>query len=178
MIDSSVARRYAKALFDIATEKDQTTNYQSELKALTDALATDADFNSLLLGRVISAAEKKDLVRKVFGKVFSTDVTSFVCLVLDKGREALLPEMFAAYTELLDAAAGVIPVNVTAAFELSAAQLDSLSKAFEKKLESPVRLVTTVDKSLIGGLKAQVGDTVYDGSLSGRINDLGRRLCK
>ena len=178
MIDSSVARRYAKALFDIATEKVQTTKYQSELQVLVTALETDKDFHTLFLGRVITTNEKKDLVKKIFGTEFSTDVINFVCLVLDKGREALLPEMLTAYTELIDAAAGIIPVSVTSAFELSAEQLNGIEAAFEKKLGSPVRLDVFVDKSLIGGLKAQVGDTVYDGSLVGRLADLGRQLCK
>ena len=178
MIDSSVARRYAKALFDIAAEKDQTTAYQSELKAVVDALEADRDFNTLLLGRVITIAEKKELVKQVFGAALSGDVLNFLCLILDKGREIMLPEMLAAYTELLDAEAGITPVNVTAAFELSAEQLEELARAFEKKLNSPVRLIPTVDKSLIGGVRAQVGDTVYDGSLLGRLQGLSRRLGK
>jgi F-type H+-transporting ATPase subunit delta len=178
MIDTSVARRYAKALFDIATEKVQTTKYQSELQVLIDSLETNKDFSTLLLGRVITTSEKKELVKKIFGNEFSQDIINFVCLVLDKGRENLLPEMLTAYTELLDAAAGVVPVSVTAAFELSSEQLAALSEAFTKKLGQPVRLDVSVDKSLIGGLKAQVGDTVYDGSLVGRLADLGRQLCK
>lgn len=178
MIDTSIARRYAKALFDIATDKDQTTKYQAELQLLVDNLNDNAEFETLLYGQVISAEQKKDLVKKVFGAEFSADTMNFVCLVLDKGRANMLPEMLKAYEELMDDAAGIIPVKVTAAFELSAEQLNDLSAAFEKKLSAPVRLITSVDKTLIGGIKAQVGDTVYDGSLSGRLSELSRRLCK
>ena len=103
---------------------------------------------------------------------------NFVCLVLDKDRANLLPEMLKAYEELMDEASGIIPVNVTSAFELSAEQLNDLRAAFEKKFSAQVRLITSVDKTLIGGIKAQVGDTVYDGSLSRRLSDLSRRLCK
>lgn len=178
MIDRSVARRYGKALFDIAAEKGKSAAFKEDLALVANTIQENDAFRILLTGRVITTSEKKELVQQVFGNHVSIEILNFLCVALDKGREAYIADILDAYVELLDEAAGIVPVDVCAAISLDEKQQKGLSDAFTKKLGRPVRLEVSVDKALIGGLKVQIGDTVYDGSIANQLEAMHAQLCK
>ena len=80
------------------------------------------------------------------------------------------------YEELRAEAEGEIEATVTSAFELTAEQSDKIITALSKRLERTVRIVNVVDKDLIGGAIIRAGDLVIDGSLKGRVENMGRAV--
>jgi F-type H+-transporting ATPase subunit delta len=95
---------------------------------------------------------------------------------MDKNRETALPGILTAYQDLCDEANGVQQISVQTAVPLSEAEEKALQEAFEKKLKAKIRLKTAVDKSLIGGIKVQIDDTLYDASLSQQLHALKQTL--
>ena len=178
MIDRGVARRYGKALFAIAEEKNQIDRFQEELHLIVSALTENPVFSKLLLGKAISIQEKKDLLHQLFGESFSKEVLHMLFLVLDKGREDYIPEISALFDALVNAAAGIVPVNVSTAVPLAEAELHEMAKMLQDKFKKPVRITAAVDRALLGGLKIQIGNTVYDGSVAHQLESLRKQLSK
>lgn len=178
MIDRSVARRYGKALFAIAEEKNQINQFQQELHLIVSALADNQKFAKLFLGKAISVSEKKELVQGLFGEQFSAEILNLLFLVLDKGREDYVTEISALFDELVNEAAGVVPVTVSTAIPLSEEELAKIAKTLQNKMQKPVNVTAGVDKTLLGGLKVQIGNTVYDGSIAHQLEALRQQLSK
>lgn len=178
MIDRSVARRYGKALFAIAEEKNQINRFQQELHLIVSALADNQKFAKLFLGKAIGINEKKELVRKLFGEQFSVDILNLLFLILDKGREDYICEISGLFDELVNEAAGIVPVNVTAAIPLAEDELAKIAQTLQNKLARPVSVTADVDRTLLGGLKVQIGNMVYDGSIAHQLEALRQQLSK
>lgn len=176
MINSSLSRRYARALLELAAQKGQVAEYGSVLRKLVELIAGNEELATLLYGKLMPAAAKKQLVLQLLGDETADDLKNFVCIIIDKSREGSLGDIAQAYDELCDAAEGIQQILVTSAVELGEQEKEALSAALSAKLGTKVRLKTAVDKKLIGGLKVQVGDTVYDASLSAQLEGLKKTL--
>lgn len=176
MINGSLSRRYAQALFELASQKGKVAEYGGALHELVGLLAESEELSRLFYGKVVAASAKKKLIAQLLGEQSTTDVLNFVCLIIDKNRESSLKEMAEAYDDLCDAKEGIQQVLVASAVELDENEKNALSAALSAKLGAKVRLKMSVDKSLIGGLKIQVGDTVYDASLSAQLQGLKKSL--
>jgi F-type H+-transporting ATPase subunit delta len=100
----------------------------------------------------------------------------FALLLLDRGRIALLASLARAYRELADAHAGRVRAVVTSAAPLSPADLERVRRSLERRTKKTVMLEAQVDPSLIGGLVAQVGDLVLDGSVRTQLSTLRDKL--
>ncbi len=175
MIKGGLTERYAKALYDLGVEKQQVKEYGQQLHLFVDELEQNADFKTIFCGKLVPASTKRQLIEQVFGAL-ATDVKNFIFVVMDKNRERSLPEIMSAYDVLCDRAEGIQQVMVYTAVPLGEAEAEALKTSFEKKLNCKVRLKTAVDKSLIGGLKVQIDDTVFDASLAHQLNALKQTL--
>ncbi len=178
MINVSVARRYADALYALGSEKNKTAVYGEQLKALVEVVNANKDFASLLCGKIISIQEKKQLVKNVLGELAEPDVLNFVSVVLDKNREGNLTQMLSAYDDLCDQAAGVTSIAVTTAVALDEKDVESIKTSFEGKLNKSIRIKTDVEAGLIGGIKVQIEDTIYDASIKAQLKSLRNEMMK
>lgn len=176
MINGSLSRRYAQALFELASQKGKVAEYGGALHELVELLAGSEELARLFYGKMMAASAKKKLIAQLLGEQTAADILNFVCLIIDKNREGSLADIAEAYDDLCDAAEGIQQIMVTSAVELGEEEKNALSAAFAAKLGTKVRLKTAVDKKLIGGLKVQVGDTVYDASLSAQLAGLKKSL--
>ena len=176
MIDSSVARRYARALFTLEAETPART-HDARLESLThfaEALESSEELRVTLLGPGFSADQRHALLLKQIGAAAS--VQGFLHVLVERSRLGALPAIVEAYRELADGQAGRVRAQVKAAYELSPAELTELTAALSVATHKQVVLSTTVDPSLIGGVVAEVGGTRYDGSLQTQLARLRRDL--
>jgi F-type H+-transporting ATPase subunit delta len=97
-------------------------------------------------------------------------------VLIDRRRVGSLAEIAEAFEVLLDERLGTVRANVTSALGLSDSQKARLQEELSGLTGSPVRLRFAVDPGLIGGIVARIGSTVYDGSVEGQLEALGRRL--
>ncbi len=175
MIKGGLTQRYAKALYELALEKQQVQEFGDQLHRFVNELEHNAEFNGLFCGKLVPASAKKQVVEQIFGD-FADDVKSFIFIALDKNRETSIPQIVAGYDDLCDAAAGIRQILVHTAVPLEQPEAERLQKSLEQKLGGQVRLKTSIDKSMIGGLKVQIDDTVYDASILHQLNALKQTL--
>jgi F-type H+-transporting ATPase subunit delta len=167
----TAARRYAKGLLGIALESGSSDALLSELDGIAATLSGSAELRQF----VVSPIVKNDMKRRVLGEVFpkaSPVVSGLFDLLTNRGRLGLISHIATAYQDLYNAHHGIVDAVVTSAYAMGAADLESLRQALEQKTGKTVRVTTTVDASLLGGVSVRIGDTVHDGSVRHSLEKL------
>lgn len=175
MIKGGLAKRYAKALLELAAEKQQMAEFGQALGDFVQLLEQNSELSEMFYGKLTAASAKKRVVSEIMGEAPAA-VKNLVFVILDKSREQSLPEILEAYRELLDEAEGIRQITVTTAVPLALKEQENLAAALGKKLAAKVRLKSLVDKSLIGGIMVQIDDTIYDASLRQQLASLKQSL--
>jgi F-type H+-transporting ATPase subunit delta len=173
----SVARRYARALFQIGVDTGTFEALGQELGDLAKLFQDSTELRQTLVNPVFKPAEKRAILEKILPRVTPNPIMQrFALLLLERGRIALLASLARAYRELADAHAGRVRAVVTSAAPLSPADLERVRKSLERRTKKTVMLEAQVDPGLIGGLVAQVGDLVLDGSIRTQLSTLRDKL--
>lgn len=176
MPNQAVARRYARALFDLAQEKGQLDQVDREMELVAKMIEGDGYLQAIMNDVLISPSKKHNLIEKLFGGKVSALVLNFLFLVVRKRREAHIPEMYRAFLDLANEARGVVEVEVRSAVELPEETIKTLEGKLVSKLGKRVKFQTQVAPELIGGLVVRVGDTLMDGSIRTRLRRMRERL--
>ena len=167
----TVARPYARAVFEIARDDDALAAWSEFLERGSLAVA-DARIQALIGNPAVTRAELADLFIELCGDSAGANGANFIRLLADNGRMAWLPEIAAEYELLRAEAENIVDVQLTSAVELDEAQRDSFASSLRKRLGRDVRLHCDTDASLLGGAIIRAGDLVIDGSLFGRLERL------
>ncbi|MCB1154398.1 MAG: ATP synthase F1 subunit delta [Deltaproteobacteria bacterium] len=176
MSDAAIARRYAQAFLDLAEKDGKIDEYGAELDDFAQALAPSLE---TLAGPLLTIEQKKSVVGRIVEQTNPTEKVAHLLYVLvEKGRIGELSGIAAAYRELGDEAAGRLTANVVSAAELSDEAKNDLSERLGRKLGKNVQIQTSVDPSLIGGIRTQIGSLVIDGSLAGQLERFEGHLRK
>jgi F-type H+-transporting ATPase subunit delta len=176
MSDATVARRYAQALYQEAAATGDAERIDEDMQSVQESLDASRELDLFFRSPLI-AREKKDAV---IGKLFDGKVAPLTVrlmrLLVEKGREDLLPAVVRQYSELRDERLGVVEATVKTAMPLDEAERDALRKALEGRTGKKVRLKTDVVPELIGGAVVRIGDRVYDGSVQHQLESLREQL--
>lgn len=172
---TTAARPYAKAVFELAQELGQFDDWSGRL-SFWSALVSNPEMSSQLEAPGLTHQDRAKLIETVVGDEMDDNSRNFIRLLSENNRLALLPDVHTLYEEMRAEAEGEIEATVTTAFELTDAQRDKIIEALSKRLERRVRIVTVVDKDLIGGAVIRAGDLVIDGSLKGRVENMERAV--
>jgi F-type H+-transporting ATPase subunit delta len=177
VMGGSVARRYARALFGIGVDAGKFEALGEELGGLATLWNASDELRQALENPVFRPQEKRAVMEKILPQVAPTpEVQRFVLLLLDRRRITLLPAIARAYRDLTDAHVGRVRAEVTSAEELAPATLDRVRRSLEQRTGKKVIVTAKVDRDLIGGVVARVGDLVLDGSVRTQLDDLRTRL--
>ena len=179
MARAAAARRYAKALFSLAREENRVSEVREELARLGTLLAENAELRAVLFQPLHPVAERRAVLRAVSDTLGASPLLhNFESFLVDQRRLVDWDEIEAEYERLADAAAGLTHARVTSAAPLSQAQRERLQRALESKSGGRVQLAVEVDPTLVGGVAAQLGDLVYDGSLRTQLRQLRASLAR
>jgi len=173
---SVVSKRYAKGLFQAAQEKGLVAETEAQLKLIVDVIEGDAEFRGFLKAPNITFATKKQVLLQAFGAEVSPIVLNTVGLLIERGREGELPAVLASYLQVAGDALGRADAFVASSAPLSAEEQTKLGERFGALLGKKVRVTNTVNPELLGGLTVRIGDTLYDGSLKGKLERLDKTL--
>lgn len=173
MINGSLARRYAKAILMIALEDKALAKVEAELAAFDKTVLGSPDMQAVMLDPTVLPSAKMNILKGVLAAMGMSDsVNNFLMLLAEKGRLVAFPEIFREFRRLADEQAGKAVATVTSATpitdEVKATLVDKLSKISGRKVE----LHQKVDPDLLGGMIAEVGGIVYDGSLRTQLKAL------
>jgi F-type H+-transporting ATPase subunit delta len=176
----ATASRYARALADLAFDPKRGVDPQSvaaELALFTEALDSSSDLRGVLISPAVAPARKRAVVSQLAKQGgISALVRNFLCVVIDHRRTAILSEIREAFRTLTYERMGMVEADVSAARELPPGQREKLAEGLGRLTGKQVQCRFSVDQSLIGGVVARIGSTIYDGSVQGQLKALRRRL--
>ena len=177
MIELTVVRRYARALFDMAARNAETIDtVEGDLQRVDQALRTVPRLAAALKAPTVSTERKKSLLKTAFGEQVSPLTARFLTVVVDRGREEILTEIYAEYQRLANEHRNILAVDVSSPLPLSDEQLSQLARALETRTGKRIRLREFTEPELLGGLVLRMGDTILDGSVRTRLRRLHERL--
>ncbi len=177
MIDTTLAKRYAKALVEIAQERNALDKYAEDLEGLCRLVEASRDFRELLTNPVFTKEDRKNIAGQILQKMGADDMLkNFVYLLIDRKRIDQLAGVEKAFGEKVDAIRGITRGELISAEPLGPQDLSRVTETLAEIIGKQVIVTTKVDPTLIGGLVARVGDMVFDGTIRTQLNQLKESL--
>ena len=178
MVNVSLARRYARALIDVAKERAGLDAVQAQLDALVQVVRDTSELDDLVRNPAYTRAERWVVLQAVMNTLGATEplLQNFVRLLIDRDRMAYLGDIARVFRDMADSLAGRVRGRVSAAAPLPEESMTAIKKGLERLTDRQVILEANVEPELLGGVMAQVGSTVYDGSLRSRLEELRQEL--
>jgi len=177
---SAISARYANAFADVVTVAGSPLTPQqaiSELRAFESVFASSIELRNALITPAVPVGRKRAVVARIADELGLARLTrNFLFVLVDHGRIALVSGILQDFEKTLDERLGFARAEVISAREVTAPQREALSQELERLTGKRVRMRLRVDESLIGGVVARIGSTVYDGSVRGQLQSMGRRL--
>jgi F-type H+-transporting ATPase subunit delta len=169
-ISLGIASRYASALFELAKDDKALKLLEADTSALSEALATSADLREVIASPMISRDDQSNAISAIAAKMgLSALVSNTLKLMAHKRRLFVLPQLLSSLADMIAAEKGEVTAEVTAARALSAAQSKKLAETLKARVGKTVKLKTTVDETLIGGLVVKLGSTMIDTSVKAKL---------
>ena len=177
---SAVATRYAKALADVTTTAAAGLRPQdglAQLRAFESALSGSRELLDALTTPAVPVSRKRAVVGRIAGLLkLSPIARNFLFVLIDHRRIALLGAVLDSFELIVEERLGFARAEVSSPRELTETQRGAISAQLESITGKRIRMRFAVDAALIGGVVARIGSTVYDGSVRGQLQTLGRRL--
>lgn len=172
MLDSHIAKVYAKALLEIGAEKNNADILEEELRETAGSLSSDKDIWGFLISPRVSKKQKAETLEKAFQGKVSETVVSFLLLLVRNDRPQFLPEISLRYRDFNDARKKLLRAKVSSAVKLGDPELKEIRTWLMGLGYSDCVLENTVDSELIGGIVIQYGDKRIDGSMKKQLEKL------
>lgn len=176
MPTTKAARRYATALLEIAKEQDQVDDILKDIELIHNTLEGSRDLVLFLKSPVINFDDKTQALEKIFFDELEEPTKLFLKLLSRKDRINLLDQIADAFIEKYKSYAGIITIGVFVARELNKEQQELLHSNLEQKTQKKVDMNVTVDEDLKGGMAIRIDDTVIDGTVKHKLQELEKSL--
>jgi F-type H+-transporting ATPase subunit delta len=172
-----IGQVYARALFEVAEEKDKIDEVREELGEFTDALAENRDLSLFFFSPYFSADEKKDGLEKAV-EDGDEDLMRFLGVLLENHRMPAINRIRTEYDRLWAEERKLLPVEVTSAIELDEKTVKSIGDRIGEQTDRNVELTTNVDPDILGGIVLRVGNSILDASIRRRLEHLRRQVAR
>ena len=176
MLVSKAARRYAIALLELSKEQQVVNKTLSDILFIEKTISDSRDLELFLQSPIIKPTLKKETLSEIFKSHVNDLTTQFLTLVATKERAAILHQIASSFIHEYNKFAGIIEVEVRAAKKLSSLQVKELQKVLENSTSKKVNLATTTQTELKGGLLVKIDDTVIDGTIKHKLEQLEEKL--
>ncbi|MBB3110579.1 F-type H+-transporting ATPase subunit delta [Paenibacillus phyllosphaerae] len=171
-----VAKRYAQALYEVAAQQNIVAEVLDQLKLVVDTLKSDAEIEKFLSFPSIETNVKIELVRKAFADRISATLLNTLEMVIVKGRQNLLSNIYSSYVKIAGESLGQAQATVYTAKLLNEEELKNVEATFGALAGKRIVADQIVEPSLLGGVQVRIGDRLYDGSLSSKLARLEKSL--
>jgi F-type H+-transporting ATPase subunit delta len=174
------AFRYARALADVVLDPASgldARDVERQLERVSKLMAQSTELRHVMLSPAVASSKKRGVIGQLSGELcLAPKIRDFIYVIIDHGRMHMLPEIRSAFELSVDEALGFVKADVSSAQSLSGAQRAALGTQLTKLTGKQVRMQFSTDDTLIGGVVARIGSTVYDGSVRGNLAALKHRL--
>ena len=173
--NSTIARPYAEAVFARAEETGKLDPWSDVLAFLADAVR-DPGLAALIGDPLFGREKLTGLMLDIGSGRLDEEGNNLVRLLVQNDRTSVLPEISEIYEQLKAESQRIIKVVVRSAYELQPAQINNIAEMLKAKLGRDITITAEEDPDLIGGVHIRAGDTVIDGSVQGRLQQLANEL--
>ena len=174
---SALSRRYAKALVELGVEQKAVDAYGDELAKVKEVLSQEDLFRQLLDSPTLALEKKEAMLAEVCKALELSDgMVKFLGLLLSKGRLCFLGQIEEKYRRQADELSGILSAKITAATELDDVQQQAIASGLEKQTGKQIALTVEVNPDLIGGLQAEIGGRLFDGSVKTQLKRIEESL--
>ena len=173
----SASLQYANALADIALAQGAAPPVMQQLGDFATAYASSSELRNFLASPAVHKAEKRAVAEKIATRLGASKIVrNFLFVVIDHRRAHELPGIFQSFQEVVRERQGIAEAEIFSPTALNDAQKKEMTQALEKLTGKKVEAKFSLDTKLLGGALVRVGDTIYDGSLRNRLDDMRERL--
>ena len=172
---ATIARPYAEAAFALARQHNQLDSW-SDMLALMVGVYQDPQFQAAIAAPTITSADIERLFLGICNDRIDGKARNFIQLLVANSRLSAIAEMRALYEQLKSDEEGVVDARISSAYPLDDRQLEQIVALLAKRYNKKISPTVDVDSQLIGGIKVQVGDKVWDASVRGRLQDMAAAL--
>lgn len=176
MMSQAVAKRYGQALLQIAQGENNIERYQDELQTVVETIENSAELKTVWRGKEYDNGTKIKVVKELFSGKVSENIVNLLCVVVEKGREENITGIFEMYKFYADEARNISYADIVSAYPLTAEQIETITTQLAKKTGKDIRLTTSVEPNLVGGMMVKFGDRVYDGTVVARLQGMKNKL--
>jgi F-type H+-transporting ATPase subunit delta len=173
----TVARRYATALADVAIERHEERDVQNELDQWAEMIEAHSQLKEVFANPTIVYDHKRKVLEDLIARTRVRETTSsFLRVLLKNQRLSQLRGIVERFGQVLDERGGVVAAHVTTARPIPEDLRNSLHETLAAATGRKVRLSFTTDESIIGGLVARIGSTIFDGSVQSQLDRLANEM--
>jgi len=173
----TVARRYATALADVAIDRREERDVQNELDQWAEMIESHAQLKEVFANPTVVYDHKRKVLEDLIARSRVRETTaSFLRVLLKNQRLSQLREITERYGLVLDERGGIVAAHVTTARPIPEDLRNSLHETLVAATGRKVRLSFTTDESIIGGLVARIGSTIFDGSVQSQLDRLANEM--
>lgn len=176
MPTTKAARRYATALLELAKERDEVEPILEDIRLIHNTIEDSRDLVLFLRSPIINFDDKTEALEKLFFDDLTEPTRLFIKLLARKDRVNLLDQITRAFIEKYKEYAGIITVEVYVARELQDRQKENLHEELERITQKTVDMDITVNEELKGGMAIRIEDTVIDGTVKHKLEELEESL--
>lgn len=171
-----LAKRYARALFEIAREENILDTVEREIVSFEESLQNNAAFRLFLYSQDLSKKEKKEKLERVLQDRISNIFFNFLLVLLRKGRELIFESVATEFGRLVDRNNRKVRANTITAIDLDAASATRLKSVLDAAFNADIEIQNKVDDSILGGIIVTVDGQLLDGSIKSQLSRLATHL--
>jgi len=162
---------------DIALEQGAAEPAAKQLASFGAAYEQSVELRTFLASPAVSVEAKHAVIEKITGRIGASKIIrNFLFVIADHRRTQLIPEIITTFQQVLRQRQGVAEADISSAVELTAAQKKELAATLARLTGKKIEPKYSLDPALLGGAVVRIGDTIYDGSLRSRLNEMRARL--
>lgn len=175
---SVVGNRYAESLFDLAKEENKVTQYLDDIKLVGEVLDSDPQIVQFFNHVLIENDKKIQLLDQSFKGNVDQYVLNFLKLLVQSRRIRYIDDIVKSYIKLSNQYLGIEEGMIYTPYELTDQQIQDIEKAISQKENKKVTLKVSIDPSLLGGIKVQIANRIYDGTIKNKVEMLKKELLR
>ena len=177
MSSQTVARRYAAALADVVSERNEAQLVQAELAAWAKMISENNALLEAFSNPTVAYEQKRNVLNELLARTkVRPTTTNFLRTLLKNQRLAELPQVNDKLAQILDERAGIVSAEIISARPVADKARAMLEEKLREITGKKARLTFATDESLLGGIITRIGSTIYDGSVSNQLSRLREEL--
>ena len=173
----SASLQYANALADVALAQGASDAALKQLGDFVTAFGVSSELRNFLTSPGAPREAKHGVIEKIAARIGAGKIIrNFLFVIADHQRTHILPEILAAFQDVIRQRQGIAEAEISSAVELSTSQKKKFAQILERLTGKKIQAKYSLDPSLMGGAVVRVGDTIYDGSVRSSLNEMRARL--